>query len=86
MQKIKVWKIEFTFDIQEELTFWQIRKITPFYKKMQEWDMEATFDVVRLLKIQESDIEKMDDLKMSELKELFDKLSEIISGEKKIEK
>ena len=86
MQKIKVWEIEFTFDIQEELTIKNLRKIYPIIQKNDGNEIEMIIGIVKALAVEENVEEILDGLSIAQFTELSEQITPLLDTQKKTKK
>lgn len=86
MQKIKVWEIEITLDIQEELTIKNLRKIYPIIQKNDGNEIEMIIWIVKALAVEENVEEILDGLSIAQFTELSEQITPLLDTQKKTKK
>ena len=86
MQKIKVWEIEITLDIAEELTIKNLRKIYPIIQKNDGNEIEMIIEIVKALAVEENVEEILDGLSIAQFTELSEQITPLLDTQKKTKK
>ena len=86
MQKIKVWEIEITLDIAEELTIKNLRKIYPIIQKNDGNEIEMIIGIVKALAVEENVEEILDGLSIAQFTELSEQITPLLDTQKKTKK
>ena len=86
MQKIKVWEIEITLDIAEELTIKNLRKIYPIIQKNDGNEIEMIVWIVKALAVEENVEEILDGLSIAQFTELSEQITPLLDTQKKTKK
>ena len=86
MQKIKVWEIEITLDIAEELTIKNLRKIYPIIQKNDGNEIEMIIWIVKALAVEENVEEILDGLSIAQFTELSEQITPLLDTQKKTKK